>query len=424
MMRQSEYAKRREAFGNKLKPNSVAVFLAAKPKIRSNDTEYPYRQNSNFYYLTGFKEQNAALLFVKRKTKCHTFLFVQEKDPKAEMWSGQRIGVKRAKSLFEGDDVFAIDTLRKKLQNYEASHRFYYDFQEEYNRIKPLKKAIRSVRSIKDGGRIVEAMRLFKSPAEIEMIKKAIAITAKAHHEAMRFSKHFRFEYELQARFEYIFKKNGALSDAYPSIIAGGDNGNTLHYIANNQRLCKEELVLIDAGCEYEYYASDITRTIPVRGKFSKAQKELYELVLRVEKKIISLIKPGVLRSELQQLSERMLCEGMVQYGILRGSVEKLLKKQKHKRYFPHSIGHYMGLDVHDKNPYKDKKGKEIPLQAGMVLTIEPGIYLPKEDKSIPRKYRGIAIRIEDNILVTQDGHENLSQKIAKEIEEIESYAS
>ena len=237
----------------------------------------------------------------------------------------------------------------------------------------------------------------------------------------MQISKRVTYEYELQAEIEYIFKKGGAYSDAYTSIVASGDAANTLHYIKNNQKIDKNSLILIDAGCEYNYYASDITRTIPACGKFTQAQKELYQLVLDVEEKIIAMVEPGVKRSFLQKKSVELLCAGMVALGILQGDVKKLLKKKAHKKYYPHGIGHWMGLDVHDAPPYKDAKFKEIPLQKGMVLTIEPGIYLPKNDKNIPKKYRGIGIRIEDDILVTQQGCENLSADIYKTVQDIEN---
>lgn len=424
MIQEEEYSQRRKKFAKKLKSYSVAVFLAATPKTRSNDTEYPYRQDSNFYYLSGFKEDNAALVFVKKRKKTKVVLFVQKKDPTMELWTGKRLGVDAAQGRFDVDEVHPFDTLQTQLAELKSIHHLYYDFARDEKQICTLRNQLKGVYEIKDAAPIVAAMRLIKSPSEIALIKTALSITKKAHHEAMRCHKELRYEYEVQAKFEYIFKKNGAYNDAYTTIVAGGDNANTLHYIANDKRLKKGSLVLIDAGCEYEYYASDITRTIPVSGRFTQAQKEVYQLVLDVEKRIISMVQPGVLRSKLQKKAERMLCEGMVELGILQGDVKKLLKKQKHKQYFPHGIGHFMGLDVHDQNPYKDKNGKEIPLQAGMVLTIEPGLYLPQEDTKIPKKYRGIGIRIEDNILVTKNGFENLSAKIAKEIVEIESYAS
>ena len=422
MISQKEYEKRRKKFAKKLSVGSVALFLSALPKQRSNDTEYPYRQNSNFYYLSGFKEDNAALLFVKTKSATKTYFFVQKKEPQMELWTGKRLGVDAAKELFVYDDIFSIDELEEKLTAFGSEARaFYYDFKEQQSRINGLKKTLSSVQSCYDASLPVAKARLVKSAAEIRVIKKALSITRQAHHHAMQVSKKLAYEYELQAEIEYVFKKNGAYSDAYTSIVACANAANTLHYISNDQRLVKGMLILIDAGCEYEYYASDITRTIPVKGRFSKAQKELYSLVLDVNKEIIKMIRPGVLRSKLQSKSEEMLCKGMVKLGILHGNVSELLEAKAHKKYYPHGIGHWMGLDVHDESPYKDENGKEIPLQAGMVLTIEPGLYLDEEDKSIPKKYRGIGIRIEDNILVTKEGYENLSFDIAKEIEEIES---
>ena len=406
-----------------MKKNSVALICAAMPKKRSNDTEYPYRQNSNFYYLCGFKEDNAALVFVKTKRKTKTILFVQPKDPQMELWSGKRLGVKAAKKRFLVDKVLPISKLEEKLKKcLEKKVRAYYEFGSDNPAVERFAKMTHSCYTRHNLSKVIESMRLVKSETEIALIKKALEITKEAHHQAIRLHKEGMTEYQLQANFEYVFKKNGAYSDAYTTIVAGGDNANTLHYVKNDQPLRSGDLVLIDAGCEYDYYASDITRTIPVSGTFSKAQKEVYALVLDVEKKIISMVKEGMYRSELQKEAERMLCEGMVRLGILKGDVQELLKKKAHKRYFPHSIGHYMGLDVHDQNPYKTKNFKEIPLKAGMVLTIEPGLYLPKEDRTVPKKFRGIGIRIEDDILVKKNGCENLSSGIVKEIEEIEAY--
>ncbi len=422
MISQKEYEKRRKKFAKKLPAGSVALFLSALPKQRSNDTEYPYRQNSNFYYLSGFKEDNAALLFVKTKSTTKSYFFVQKKEPQMELWTGKRLGVDAAKELFVYDDIFSNDELNEKLAAFGSeATAFYYDFKEQESRISRLKQSLSSIESCHDASVLVAKARLVKSVAEIRAIKKALSITKKAHHQAMQVSKKLRYEYELQAEIEYIFKKNGAYSDAYTSIVACANAANTLHYISNEKKLLKGALILIDAGCEYEYYASDITRTIPVSGRFSKAQKELYSLVLSVNKEIIKMIRPGVLRSELQNRSEELLCRGMIKLGILHGNVSELLEAKAHKKYYPHGIGHWMGLDVHDECPYKDEKGKEIPLQAGMVLTIEPGLYLDEGDKSVPKKYRGTGIRIEDNILVTKEGYENLSFDIAKEIEEIES---
>lgn len=422
MIKEQEYKKRRERFAKQMEKNSVAVFFSAEQKVRSNDTEYPYRQESNFYYLTGFKEDNSVLVFEKKNSETKIYLFVQKKDPLMELWSGKRLGEKAAKEIFSVDDIFTSEQFLIKAKEFlEEKTNLYYDFKIQNKNLEQIKQLGRNVIKLKDAAVIVQNMRLLKSSAEIALIKKALSITKDAHHQAMKLSKRLTFEYELQAEIEYVFKKNGAYSDAYTTIVASGDNANTLHYIDNDKVLKKGDLILIDAGCEYNYYASDITRTIPVSGKFTQAQKELYAMVLDVEKKIIKMIKPKVLRSELQDEAEKLLCQGMIELGILKGELKKLLKDKAHKKYFPHGIGHYMGLDVHDQNPYKDNKGKEIPLKAGMVLTIEPGIYLPKDDKKVPKKYRGIGIRIEDDILVTKEGHENLSREIKKEIKDIEA---
>lgn len=422
MIKEQEYKKRRERFAKQMEKNSVAVFFSAEQKVRSNDTEYPYRQESNFYYLTGLKEDNSVLVFEKKNSETKIYLFVQKKDPLMELWSGKRLGEKAAKEIFSVDDIFTSEQFLIKAKEFlEEKTNLYYDFKIQNKNLEQIKQLGRNVIKLKDAAVIVQNMRLLKSSAEIALIKKALSITKDAHHQAMKLSKRLTFEYELQAEIEYVFKKNGAYSDAYTTIVASGDNANTLHYIDNDKVLKKGDLILIDAGCEYNYYASDITRTIPVSGKFTQAQKELYAMVLDVEKKIIKMIKPKVLRSELQDEAEKLLCQGMIELGILKGELKKLLKDKAHKKYFPHGIGHYMGLDVHDQNPYKDNKGKEIPLKAGMVLTIEPGIYLPKDDKKVPKKYRGIGIRIEDDILVTKEGHENLSREIKKEIKDIEA---
>lgn len=316
-------------------------------------------------------------------------MYKKKKNETYELWNGQRLGETEAKKRFLVDEV-------RLSENYKKS-----------------KKA-------KDISSLIAQMRLIKSKSEIKLIKKAISITREAHHEAMIFDKKNKNEYELLASIEYNFKKHGAYSDAYTSIVACGDSANTLHYISNDKPLVDGELILIDAGCEYEYYASDITRTIPVNGKFSSAQKELYNMILKVQLEIIKMIKPRVLRTDLQKEAEILLTKGMISLGILKGKYKKLIKAQKHKKYYPHGIGHWMGLDVHDEAPYLDANKKEIALKKGMVLTIEPGIYISKDDKSVPKRFRGMGIRIEDDILVTKKSYKNLSRGIAKTIKEIE----
>ena len=422
MISQDEYSSRREKLTNLLADNSVSVVFSATYKTRSNDTQYPFRQNSNFYYLSGFKEDKSILMFVKTKKKIKTILFVEKKDEKKELWSGKRLGTKEAKKRFLVDKVYTNDKFELKLKEYLLGvDSLYFDFKLDYSKVKILKRYAKNLSTHKNISTIINKMRLIKSESEIQLIREAINITKEAHHKAMSLEKRDKNEYEILSEIEYVFKKNGAYSDAYTSIVAGGDCANTLHYIDNNKNLRDGDLILIDAGCEYDYYASDITRTIPVNGKFSMAQKELYEMVLDVQLKIIKMIKANIKRTSLQKKSEELLCKGMIELGILKGEYKQLIKDKKHKKYYPHGIGHWMGLDVHDECPYKDEKGKEIPLAKGMVLTIEPGIYCSLNDKSIPKKYRGIGIRIEDDILVTKNGCENLSCGIAKTIQEIES---
>jgi Xaa-Pro aminopeptidase len=421
MIQEKEYKYRRNNLAKKLSKNSIAVLYSAEEKTRSNDTQYPYRQDSNFYYLTGFKEDNSALVIIKKKNKYKSILFVQEKDKKLELWTGKRLGEKESYKRFDVDEVYISKKINKKIKEFLTDkNSLYYDFKSTNKAVKKLIKLSDKVRNKKDIDLKVQEMRLIKSSSEINLIKKAINITKEAHHYAMSTNKLGKMEYELQADIEYVFKKNGAYSDAYTSIVACANSANTLHYISNNKLMQNNELILIDAGCEYEYYASDITRTIPVNGKFTKAQAEVYQLVLDTQLKIIDMIKPNVMRSSLQEKTELLLTEGLVKLGILKGDVKKLIKKKKHKIYYPHGIGHWMGLDVHDNAPYTYKNKKEIPLKQGMVLTIEPGLYLNKDDKNIPKKYRGIGIRIEDDILITKNGYKNLSKDIVKNIKDIE----
>lgn len=422
MITENEYKNRRDTLAKKLSNNSISIIFSATNKTRSNDTKYPYRQDSNFYYLTGFKEDNSALVFVKTKDVTRTILFVQKKDEQLELWTGKRLGAKKAKKRFLVDEVCVSNNLKKSLKKYIVDKKYLYcDLSSKDKRVKKVLKLSKEIKTQHNILLLVQEMRLIKSSLEIELIKEAINITKKAHHEAMKAKKTGKKEYELLAQIEYEFKSRGAYSDAYTSIVACANNANTLHYIKNNKALMDRELILIDAGSEYKHYASDITRTIPVNGKFTQAQKNLYNLVLEVQLKIIKMIKPHVKRSKLQRKAEVLLTKGMIKLDILKGDYKKLIKKQKHKKYYPHSIGHWMGLDVHDPAPYKDSNGDEILLAKNMILTIEPGLYIDKDDKSVPKKYRGIGIRIEDDILVTKDGHENLSKMIVKTIKEIEN---
>ncbi len=425
------YAQRRKRLLDQIE-EGVILIPAATHCMRSNDTEYPFRQNSHFYYLCGFEEDHALLVLQRSKKGTKQILFVQKKDRTKELWTGKRLGVSAAKKRFRVDAVYGIDNvdkvLSKRLQGVAHLYIDLYGNEKFLQHIHQLCATLHADRSVKVSPQnflhvngLIEKMRLIKSDAEIVRIEQALHITKEAHEKAMHAAQKGMMEYELQALIEQVFKTRGAKSDAYTTIVAGGNNANTLHYIANDSILNAGDLVLIDAGCEYQMYASDITRTFPVSGIFSPAQRALYEMVLQVQLEVINAIRPGIKRSKLQELCEVKLCKGMIALGILKGSCKTVRKKGKHKKYFPHGVGHWMGIDVHDQAPYYDDQGKELRLESGMVLTVEPGIYIDKNDKNVPKKYRGIGIRIEDNILVTKTGYRNLSKDIAKSVAEIEA---
>ncbi len=429
-MNETHYQARRQKLLASIE-EGVAILSSSPLKIRSNDTEYPYRQNSDFYYLTGFEEANALLVLVKTKEIERSILFVEPYSDEFALWNGARLGVEGAMKRFEVDEVHSILEYPNHIKEILREHiALYFDFHDDSNHLKLAQQSAkelresrgvkRYIRSFHDVTHWTRSMRLIKSSEEIDKIRYAISLTALAHHEAMKQCQNGLREFELQACMSYIFLSNGAMNEAYGAIVAGGNNANTLHYIDNRDVLKEGDLVLIDAACEWELYASDITRTFPVNGKFTEAQRAVYEKVLDVQLRVIEAMKPDVKRDWLQSYSEELLCQALIDLGILNGEVSTLLEAKAHKKYAPHGIGHWMGLDVHDPCPYVDESGESLAFMAGMVMTIEPGIYIKAEDESVPLKYRGIGIRIEDDILITESGCENLSSMIAKTIEEIE----
>jgi Xaa-Pro aminopeptidase len=427
----NEYQNRRKILLSKM-DEGVAFIPSGSYKTRSNDTEYRFRQDSNFYYLSGFMESNALLVLIKLASgKSQEILFLQKNDDVAEMWNGKRVGLKAAKKILLLNKTFDIDTLEKVLPKLLMHHQnIYCDLFTKDEVMQKVHQIVQTTAQARNNTFLlraqyqlplyIERMRLIKSKHEITLIRKAVEITKKAHLAAMAAFKSKNNESEIHAVIDYIFASHGAVSDAYTSIVASGDNANTLHYVQNSDSLDKKDLVLIDAGCEYKMYASDITRVYPVDGRFSLAQKSLYNAVLYAQLKTIDAIKPGVTKSEIHQVCVDALTSEMLDLGILKGSFEEAISEKKYLKYFPHGTGHWMGIDVHDQNPYKEDNGDEIPFEEGMVMTIEPGLYISKDDMNIPKHYRGIGIRIEDDILVTADGYENLSIDIPKSIEEIE----
>ncbi|AFV96881.1 hypothetical protein B649_02835 [Candidatus Sulfuricurvum sp. RIFRC-1] len=415
-----------------LMEEGVAIITSAPTQTRSNDTEYSYRQNSDFYYLCGLNEDNSVLVLVKTPESSKTILFVEAYNAESALWNGARLGVEGASERFSVDEVNDVAEYSERIKELLREHiNLYIDLYSDSARLVEAKIAAQSlhstrgvkrhIRSIRDVTYLIRTLRLIKSDEEIEMIKQALTITAEAHHVAMRECRAGMREYQLQAQMSYIFLNNGAESEAYGAIVAGGNNANTLHYVDNRDTLRDGDLVLIDAACEWELYASDITRTFPINGKFSEAQREVYEKVLDVQLRVIDAICVGVKRDWLQTYSEELLCDALIELGILNGERHTLMEAKEHKKYAPHGIGHWMGLDVHDPCPYVDESGESLTFEAGMVMTIEPGLYFRADDESVSERYRGIGIRIEDNILVTIDGYENLSSMIAKSVEEIEA---
>lgn len=403
--------------------NSIAIISNSHITYRSNDTEYPFRVNSNFYYLTGIEEESAVLILKKTGSRSEVIIFTKGNTGTNIIWTGPNLTVDQIKKEFLIKKVKSLSSLDNELSKMLKTHnKIYLDYNttSKYNLsyIDNIKSDFK-IKSIEDLSAYIGNMRLIKDEYEINQIKKAISITSRAFKVIMK-KKSYEYEYEVQADIEYEFKKNASYSPAYETIVASGSNANILHYIKNDKKLESGDLILIDAGCEYDYYASDITRTIPVNNKYTKQQKTVYNIVLAAQKKIISSIKPGITKKDLQLLMEEELLIGMYRSVVFKtnDSLNEMREKKVIKKCCPHGVGHWMGLDVHDQSPYIINK-VPVVFKAGMVLTIEPGLYL-NDETLIKEEFLNIGIRIEDDILVTSTGYENLSEQIPKEIEEIE----
>lgn len=433
----TEYHQRRQQLMSKI-GNGTAIFRSAPTAVMHNDVEYVFRQDSDFFYLTGFNEAQAVAVFAPHHPEHQYVLFVQPKDKAIEIWSGYRCGVDAAKEIYGADEAYPIEELDERLPEYlKTADRIYYRVGRDRNfndkilshwqrlmRIYP--KSGTGPMAIEDPAPTLHGMRLIKSEAELELMRKAADIAVEAHNRAMEFTRPGRYEYEVQAEMEHIFRLRGGLGPAYPSIVASGDNACVLHYIENNRQMQDGELLLIDAGCSYGYYNSDITRTFPVGGKFTAEQKTLYELVLEAQKQAIAQVKPGNPYNLIHKTAVRVLTEGLVELGLLVGEVDQLIEEEKYKAFYMHSTGHWLGLDVHDVGVYQHGEDNPQILQPGQVLTVEPGLYIvpdtePDEDQpEVDPRWVGIGIRIEDDVLVTSTGHEVLTAGVPKEIADIE----
>lgn len=433
-MENSVFVQRRQQLIAALKPGSVALLSAASEQSRSRDTEYPFRQHSDFWYYSGFNEPDALLIITNRADLPAVQLLCREKDPAQEVWHGRRLGPAvaaeqlqlQAAALSEksqllqqaisGSTAVYLHLTENSALQQQVTEQMQYLKQRE-------KRGDKAPSQLIDLAPVTAEKRLIKDQNEIAIMRRAGEISAEAHSRAMQLCRPGRFEYQLEAEILHHFAMNGARHPAYNSIVGSGDNGCILHYTANSSELKAGDLVLIDAGCELAGYAADISRTFPVSGKFSKAQAELYQLVLDAQYAACNAVAPGSNFAKVTAAAEQVLTEGLLGLGILQGELEQLISDKACKQYFIHGIGHWLGLDVHDVGAYKIAGAAgdmtEQPFVPGMVLTIEPGLYIPAGSPT-DRCWWDLAIRIEDNLLVTPEGHDNLTTGVPKEIEAIE----
>jgi Xaa-Pro aminopeptidase len=428
-----EYQQRRQDLINHMEPNSIAILASANPLLRNGDSEYRFRQSSDLRYLTGFDEARAVLVLIPGREKGECLLFCQEKDPLKELWNGRLLGPDAAILQLGVDDAFPITDIDDILPGLiEGCERVYYamgkDEQFDHRVMEWVKVVRLKVRSgVHSPGEfmvldhLLHEMRLIKSKAELDIMRESGQIAVRAHKRAMQVSKPGLFEYQVEAEFMHEFFRSGCRAPAYTSIVAGGANACILHYNENNMVLNNGDLLLIDAGCEYEYYASDITRTFPVNGRFSPEQKAIYELVLKAQLAAIEQVKPGNHWNDPHDTTVKVLTAGLVELGLLQGEVDKLIESGAYRDFYMHRAGHWLGMDVHDCGNYKID-GKWRQLEPGMVLTVEPGLYVAVNNEKVEPRWRGIGVRIEDDVAVTRSGYEVLTSGLPKTVAEIETF--
>ena len=426
------YKNRRQKVADSMAEQSILLLPSAELQFRNHDTERPFRQNSDFYYLSGLKEYDALIVLIKADNKITSILFSQPKDKQKEIWTGPRIGQAIAKDQYLFDETYVIDDINEYLPALLADkENIYYPIGEDkifdaqiiewLNKAKQSSREANAIdRKIMACSHLIHPLRLIKSEEELILMRKAAEVSAHGHRQLMQTCQPGMFEYELAAEFSYYCSKRGCYELAYPVIVGGGNNGCILHYTDNNQELKSNDLVLIDAGSEYEYYAADITRTFPVNGKFSEAQAKIYNLVLEAQLAGMAEIVPGNPWPKIQETIVNILVNGLLELGILKGKAKERIDDKSYQDFYMHNSGHWLGLDVHDVGGYKTN-GEWRTLQPGMVLTIEPGIYIDPNNQDVDAKWRGIAVRIEDDVLVTETGHEVLTSAVPKTIEEIET---
>ena len=411
---------------------AVAILPSAPVAVRSNDVEFIYRQDNDFYYLTGFAEPESVALLAPGHKDGEFVMFVRPRDRERETWTGRRAGVEGAVLEYGADKAYTLDEFDRVLARYlEGAERVYYPLghNERINaRVLELMRGAQAMRprtgsgpiAMLDPRELIHEARLKKRPEELDAMRRAAAISREEHIEAMRRARGVMMEWEIEAVVDYAFRSRGAAGPSYPSIIASGPNAATLHYIQNDRRMGAGELLLIDAGCEYEFYASDVTRTFPVGARFSEAQRALYSVVLEAQRRGIEAVRPGVHFDDVHDAALRVLVEGMIDLALIKGPLDDALATAAYRRYYMHRTSHWLGMDVHDVGLYRTSGSSRV-LEPSMVLTVEPGIYIAADDESAPEALRGVGIRIEDDVLVTAEGHEVLTAAIPKTIDEVEA---
>ena len=414
-----EFGERRTRVFTQMQPNSALLLFSEIEKRRNNDCSYPFRQDSYFWYLTGFNEPNAALLLLKTEQAEKAIIFLRPRDPLLETWNGRRLGVERAPQQLNVNEAYSIEEFATVLPKILKNLTALYHVPEIHTwGDKLVTESAVSFSEILDWRPMLSEMRLIKSPNEIRLMQQAGQITALGHIKAMQTTRPNRFEYEIESDILHEFNRHCSRFPSYNSIVAGGNNACILHYTENDRPLNDGDLVLIDAGCEFAMYAGDITRTFPVNGKFSQPQREIYELVLKAQKRAIELLIPGNSIKQANDEVIRIKTQGLVDLGILKGDVDTLIEQQAYRQFYMHGLGHWLGLDVHDVGSYGQDKQRI--LEIGMVITVEPGIYIA-EDADVPEQYKGIGVRIEDNLLMTEYGNKILTAAAPKEIADIEN---
>ena len=432
MISQAEYARRRKRLMTMMGKNSIAIIASAGEVTRSRDTEYPFRQDSDFHYLSGFNEPDSVIVLVPGRQQGDFIIFNRERDPVQETWHGRRLGQEGVIKQCKASDAFPIADIDEILPGLmEGRQRVFYaignnkDFDEQVlgwlNTLRSKMKGTDPQGEIIDIRHFLHDLRLYKSRSELSLMKKAAKISAEAHKRAMQKTIPGKYEYHIEAELQHEFARHGARFPAYNSIVAGGDNGSILHYVENSDKLNDGEMLLVDAGCEFEGYAADISRTWPINGTYSKAQRTVYDWVLKAQKAAIEAVKPGATWAAPHEAAVKVLTKGLMEMGILKGRLPTLIKNEAYKPWYMHKTGHWLGLDVHDVGDYQ-VGGQPRVLEPGMVMTVEPALYFALSDTKVAKKWRGINVRIEDDVLVTSKAPEVLTAAVPKSVREIERW--